>query len=395
MLNDQEIASSLMSLESDHVERKESAASRDDIKKAICAFANDLPNHRAPGVLFIGARDNGTCANLTIDDALLLLLAHMRDDGNILPIPSMTVQRRIVNGCDLAVIEVHPADFPPVRYNGRVWVRVGPRNAQASPDDERRLTEKRRAGHLSYDQQPVAGLARDDLDFEYFASQYLAAAIAPDVREANARPVEQQFSSLRFCLRDGIPNLAAVLAFGNDPQRWIPGSYVQFVRYAGTSLNDPIQDQARIAGTLAVVLDHLDQKLKANISVATSIVDADREIAQPDFPLPALQQLCRNAVMHRTYENTNAPVRVTWFADRVEIYNPGGLFGQVSPENFGKGITDYRNPLIAEAMNVLGYVQRFGLGIPTVAKTLRDNGNPPAEYEFQPNGFLATVRKRR
>ena len=155
-----------------------------------------------------------------------------------------------------------------------------------------------------------------------------------------------------------------------------------------------IQDQDHITGSLATVLDRLDQKLKANISIATNIVDADQEITQPDYPLPALQQLCRNAIMHRSYENTNAPVRVTWFSDRIEIYNPGGLFGQVSPENFGKGITDYRNPLLAEAMNVLGYVQRFGMGIPTVAKTLRDNGNPPAGYEFQPNGFLAIVRKR-
>jgi len=394
MLNDQELAVLLRDLESDRVERKESASGRDDIKKAICAFANDLPDHRAPGVLFIGTRNDGSCANLLIDDKLLLLLSHMRDDGNILPIPSMTVQKRVIGGCELGVIEVLPSDFPSVRHNGRVWIRVGPRRAQASPEEERRLTEKRRAGLLSYDQQPVVGVTTEDLDLNYFQFQYLVAAVAPDVIKANDRSIDEQFSSLRFSGRDRTPNVAAVLVFGKDPQRWIPGSYVQFVRYAGTTLDAPIQDQDRISGILATVLDRLDQKLKANISIATNIVDSNQEIAQPDYPLPALQQLCRNATMHRSYEHTNAPVRVTWFSDRIEIYSPGGLFGQVRPENFGKGITDYRNPLLAEAMNVLGYVQRFGLGIPTVAKTLRENGNPPAAYEFQANGFLAIVRKQ-
>lgn len=98
--------------------------------------------------------------------------------------------------------------------------------------------------------------------------------------------------------------------------------------------------------------------------------------------------------MHRSYEHTNAPVRVYWFSDRIEIYSPGGLYGQVNPENFGKGATDYRNPLLAEAMKVMGYVQRFGLGIPLAHQELRKNGNPEPEYRFEPTGVLATLRRR-
>ena len=82
-------------LESDHVERKASIADRDKIAEAICAFANDLPNHLQPGVLFIGIHDNGTCANLTIDDRLLLTLSEYRANGNILPFPMMVVQKKV------------------------------------------------------------------------------------------------------------------------------------------------------------------------------------------------------------------------------------------------------------------------------------------------------------
>jgi len=83
-MDDQELISLLNDIESDRVERKASIADRDKIRQAICAFANDLPNHQQPGVIFIGANDDGTCTNLTITDQLLLTLADMRSDGNII-----------------------------------------------------------------------------------------------------------------------------------------------------------------------------------------------------------------------------------------------------------------------------------------------------------------------
>ncbi len=83
-------------LESDRVERKERISrNRDRVAQAICAFANDLPNHRAPGVVFVGIRDDGSCADLHVDDDLLLQLAAIRDDGNIQPLPDMTMQRTL------------------------------------------------------------------------------------------------------------------------------------------------------------------------------------------------------------------------------------------------------------------------------------------------------------
>ena len=103
----------------------------------------------------------------------------------------------------------------------------------------------------------------------------------------------------------------------------------------------------------------------------------------------------RNAVLHRTYEGTSAPVRITWFNDRIEVLNPGGPYGQVTRANFGQpGVTDYRNPYLAEAMKNLGYVQRFGLGIPLARRALADNGNPPLEYQVEDTYVLAVLRRR-
>jgi ATP-dependent DNA helicase RecG len=98
--------------------------------------------------------------------------------------------------------------------------------------------------------------------------------------------------------------------------------------------------------------------------------------------------------MHRSYEGTNAPVRLTWFSDRIEIVNPGGPYGIVTAANFGQpGVTDYRNPHLAEAMKVLGYVQRFGVGIATARRLLADNSNPAPEFEPRDTHVLVTIRR--
>jgi len=396
MLSDSELAVLLGDVESDRVERKASLNNADRIREAICAFANDLPEHHKPGVVLVGAHDDGSCAHLPIADALLRTLADMRSDGNILPLPVMTVQKRTVGGCELAVVEVQPSLSPPVRYKGRIWVRVGPRRAIASAEEERRLTEKRRAADLPFDQRPVQGASLDDLDLESFRREYLPAAVAADVLAVNGRLLDHQFASLHFVSPDGTPNAAALLVFGKDPVSWVRGAYLQFARFDGGEITDPIRNQKEVTGPLSQMLRQLDEILEANISVAADVRSKVTEVRYPDYPLVALQQLVRNAVLHRTYETTNAPVRVYWFTDRIEIHSPGGLYGQVNRSNFGSpGVTDYRNPLLAEAMKVLGFVQRFGMGIPLARRELEKNENPPLILEPAESHVLVTVRSRK
>ncbi len=138
-MTDEEITDLLTDLESDRVERKAAASDMAKIREAVCSFANDLPGQRKPGVLFIGANDDGSCAHLPITDSLLLTLSDIRSDGNIVPLPAMSVGKRTLNGCDTAGIIVQPSAAPPVRYKGRTCIRVGPRRAYATPEEEKRL----------------------------------------------------------------------------------------------------------------------------------------------------------------------------------------------------------------------------------------------------------------
>ena len=121
-MKDDELLKLLSDLESDCVERKASLSDPDKIRKTICAFANDHPQNRQPGVIFIGVKDDGSCAGITVTDDLLLKLSQMRDDGTITPFPVMNVKKKILNGCEVAIVIIEPSSAPPVRYKGRVYI---------------------------------------------------------------------------------------------------------------------------------------------------------------------------------------------------------------------------------------------------------------------------------
>ncbi len=398
MLSDNKLSAIIQRGESDRVEFTQATTDFDKFRQAICAFANDMPDHRKPGLIFVGIKDDGSCAGLTIDDQLLQTLGGLRNDGKILPFPSMEVDKKILNGCEIAVIQVKPSDNPPVKVDGRCWIRIGPRRGQATSDEERRLTEKRQWGNLPFDMQGVKNTSiEEDLDIWKFENEYLPSAIPPEVMEANDRDREAQLRALRLTTQDRTPTVTAILMLGKEPSYWFPGAYIQFVRYAGNQVTDPILDQTVISGPLPDQLREIDSLLKRNIAIALN-TRGETHIEEPDYPYEALRELVRNAVIHRNYDSTNTPVRIYWFANRVEIISPGSVYGEVTKENFENfrtlNITAYRNPTIAEAMKNMGFMQRFGIGISTAYKALEENGNPELKFEVEDTVILAEIRKR-
>ncbi|MGL4746021.1 MAG: ATP-binding protein [Dermatophilaceae bacterium] len=395
--SDDELRQMLIDLESEQVERKESLTSstKDRVYQAVCAFANDLPGHQSSGVMFIGARDDGHASGLPITDVLLLELASMRDQGKLLPPPTMSVRALSVGEHAVAVVEVEPSLSPPVRFDGRVWIRVGPRRALATGDEERRLAERRRSIDLPFDSTPIPGATLDDLDLDLFTRGYLPAVLPAEVLSANGRTDRERLASLSMATVDGVPTAAGILVLGREPSRHIPGAYVQFVRVDGLDLSEPVIDEKRLDAPIPDLLRELDELLKLNIRTSVDIGTGLRDARTSDYPLAALQQVCRNAILHRSYEATAAPIRISWYADRVEVHSPGGPYGVVTVENFGRpGVTDYRNRVLAEAMAGLGFVQRFGAGMSIVRRTLADNGNPEVEFEPDPNYVAVTIRRR-
>jgi len=397
--SDSELEALAADLESDRVERKErwSGEAAERSREAVCSFANDLPDHRRPGVLFIGLKDDGSPSGLQVTDELLRTLADMKADGQILPPPTLLVEKRTTRGFEVAVVTVQPADGTPVRYRGRIWVRIGPRRGIATAQDERILNEKRKHRDLPFDVHPLPSCPLEALSRVLFEEEYLPQAFAPEILAANDRTYEQRLAACKLVssVDSPVPTVLGLLVLGKSPRDWLPAAYVQFVRFRGTQWADPVTDELVIDGPVGHVVRRLDEKLEAHNQVGVDFTSQPTEIRSPHYPRAALQQIARNAIMHRAYESTHAPVRVYWFDDRVEFLSPGGPYGAVTSTNFGSpGITDYRNPHLAEAMKVLGLVQRFGVGIATARAELAKNGNPPLEFDVQPTTVLAVVRAK-
>jgi len=392
MLTDEQLKAMLADIESDHIEHTTSTKDTDKFSEAVCAFANDLPNHRQPGYLLVGVKNDGGLSGLKVTDQLLQNLADLRSAGNIQPLPALSVAKFSFPEGDVAVVEVLPSDLPPVRYKGQVCIRVGPRKAIASEQEERILSERRVASIRSFDVSPCPEASLDDLALGIFEA-YRREVVTPDIIQTNHRPIEEQLASLRFFdLRRGCPTFAGILLFGNNPRFYLPGAYVQYLRLPGTELTEIPEDQAEISGDLLSVMRELDMRLRTGIHATLRHVSALREKLVPDYPEIAVRELLMNAVMHRTYES-NTPIRFYWFTDRIEIQSPGGLYGEVTAENYLTR-NSYRNPVIAETMKALGYVNRYGYGIQRAQKLLSDNGNPPAEFVFDPHTIAVTIRRR-
>lgn len=393
-MEQEELERLFRSAESERVERKRHPNDTDTIRETICAFANDLANRRQKGVIFIGQEDDGSCANLAITDRILMNLAGLRVDGKLTPFPVISVDTVSIDGCTLIAVVVSPTDNPPIKVDNVAFVRVGPTTRRTTAQEEQTLVEKRRWGNLPFDAHAVTGATIDDLDLRRFELELLPALISPDAIAENGRTIEQRLKALRLLRPDQSPTVTAVLLLGKNVSDFFPGAYVQMLRVAGTELTSEIIDQREFVGTIPDQLRQLDEYIPLNIRQPLGM-DKSLHTKSTEYPIDALRQLIRNALIHRSYEGTNSPVRINWYSDRVEISSPGGPFGQVTAENFGDpGITDYRNPTMAALLKDLGFVERFGVGIALAKSALEKNGNMPPEFTVLGTHVHVVVRAK-
>jgi ATP-dependent DNA helicase RecG len=252
-------------------------------------------------------------------------------------------------------------------------------------------------GDAPFDVQPIPNAKLSDLDLRRFEEDYLPRAFDRELLAANDRTTEERLAATKMIgsIEQPTPTVVGLLTLGIRPQDFIPGAYIQFLRIAGKEFPGDVVDEAKCTGPIARQLARLNDKLDAHNRTTVDFTSSRREERRSTHPKAALQQIAYNAVMHRTYEATHAPVRISWFDDRVEIVSPGGPYGGVTAENFGQAwIADYRNPSLAESMRVLGLVQRFGMGISIARRELLRNGQPEPEFEIQPNWVHCTLRAR-
>ncbi len=392
-MTEKELQILLKSDESYCIERTTSTDNMTKFQEAICAFANDLPGKRQKGYLLIGVHDDGRLSGLKADDALLKKISSIRSDGNILPLPVMNTEKVETAEGDVVVVEVTPSYETPVRYKGRTYVRIGPRKDVANIEEERILTERCAAALPSFDSSPCREASIEDIDVDIIIKEYLPRAVSEDSLLSDNRSIKEQLAALRlFNIKYDCPTYAALLMFGRNSQYFIPGSYIQYVRFEGLNNGGMILNERRFDGNLMAILPRLETFIDdAIVTSRPVLVSSLREVDVKNYPTKALRELILNAVMHRDYQS-KTPTRIYQYDDRLEVMNPGGLYGTARPENFPY-VNDYRNNTLAGILKVFNYVNMFNHGIQEVENLLKKNDNPPAEFEINLlTVFLVKIR---
>lgn len=114
-----------------------------------------------------------------------------------------------------------------------------------------------------------------------------------------------------------------------------------------------------------------------------------------EYPLLAIREILLNALIHRDYSihTELSPIRLTLFQDRLEVENPGGLYGRITLDTLGKVGADTRNPYIAGALKIMEYAENRFSGIPTIRKEMERCGLPEPLFQEIRGVFRVTLFK--
>ena len=194
--------------------------------------------------------------------------------------------------------------------------------------------------------------------------------------------------------RDGVLTNAALLLFGKAPQRFFISSEVRCAYFHGTEVTKPIPSYQVYRGTVFELVDQAVDFVLARIALAVGTrAESARVPAEYEIPPEVVREAIVNAVAHRDYAE-NGSVQVMLFLDRLEVWNPGRL---PPPLTLPKLRVPHRsipaNPLLADGLYLVRYIERFGTGTVDMIERCRDAGLP--EPEFAVDGdFIARIRRR-
>ncbi len=199
------------------------------------------------------------------------------------------------------------------------------------------------------------------------------------------------------------PTLCGVLNFGKYPQYFSPNLDIVAVRCAGKEYgvesSDGIRfiDNKRLDGTIQDMLKQAMSFVMNNTKKSTKIDRNGNRADVSEYPVKAIREIILNALIHRDYSihTENDPIRLTIFDDRIEISNPGGLYGRLTLNELGKVHSDIRNPFIASILETLDVTENRYSGIPTIYAEMRKAGLADPKFEDERGTFKVTLYNRK
>ena len=308
---------------------------RDDLADEMTAFAN-----AAGGVLLCGVTDNGRLQGMSREQLVSLsnLLAEV-STSSIEPVLRIDVYHRELDGRAFLLVEVPQGDALHGR-GGRSFIRVGTTKRQLTGDERMRLAQRRaQARYLWFDEQSVSGTGFETLSERLWEPLLSAAGAADPVRG---------LLNLRLLVRDDADVLRATVAgvplCAKAPHTFLPSATITATRYRGKDRASGQLDAQEISGPLPRQIAGAMNFVVRNMRVAARKAPARENI--PEYSVAAVFEAVVNAVVHRDYSMSRRRIRLSMFADRLEIDSPGELPNGMTVENMAASQAT-RNQVIA------------------------------------------------
>lgn len=198
--------------------------------------------------------------------------------------------------------------------------------------------------------------------------------------------------------------LASMMLFSPYPQAYMPQLCIIALSLPGTEkgnigeTGERFIDNERIEGTIPEMLEDALSFVKKNMKTKTTIDEKTGERKdETEYPIAAIREVILNALVHRDYSiyTEGMPITLDMYEDRIEISNPGGLYGRINIEQLGKSKPDTRNPIIVTALETMGISENRYSGIPTIRNELRKNGLQDPEFIDKRGHFTVIFYKKK
>lgn len=356
-----------------------------DCPKKLYDTISAFSNLNGGGILLFGLREAESFAVVGVYDAADLQKKVTEQCKQMQP-----VVRALFTCCKIEGKMVVSAEIPeidiadkPCFYKGKgrltgSYIRVG--------DSDEQMTEYEIYSYDAFrkkyqddirvlDQLDFARLDKNKLD------QYMIAL--RNRKERLAALPKEEVCELMSITKNRVPTLTGLLLFGKYPQGYFPQLRITAIVVPGTevgetgSIGERFIDNRRIDGTLPEMLDEAVRFVHKNMSTKT-IIDKATGVRRDrtEYPMEAVREVVLNALIHRDYSihTEGMPIQIQIFKDRLEVKNPGGIYGRFKIDHVGKVQPDTRNPVLATMMEDLGLTENRYSGIPTIYRAMKEWG---------------------
>lgn len=363
---------------------------------------SSFSNQNSGGVFVFGLNEKEDFKKVGVYDAQDLQKKVMEYCEQMTP-----VVRPVFTVCDEDGMVFVSAEIPPVDIVDRPCFKTAKGRMQGSyirvGDADKPMTEYEVYSYEAFrkkyrdDIRPVDRASLTSLDTEK-VNEYLE-------RKKSERPnlavtSKNQQYELTGITREGQITMTSLLLFGVYPQAYypqlsiiatcVPGSEMGIVDGRGNRFTD----SRRIEGTLTDMLDEALKFVRKNMRIATRIDAATgQRVDVPQYPMDAVREAILNALVHRDYSfhTEGMPIQLVMYTDRLEITNPGGLYGRLTIDQLGNVQPDTRNPVLVTAMETLGKTENRYSGIPTIRYAMKKLSLPEPLFVDARGKFTVTL----